>query len=88
MASRVLHYRFLERVGWLNVLDVMNPHTHFELDFKHLDHWKVGHVLTQLAATEEPLEKAAGFLRTLQRHAPSDVRVHVLACRVAVRKKK
>ena len=48
-----LHYRFLERVGWLNVLDVMNPHTHFELDFKHLDHWKVGHVLTQLAATED-----------------------------------
>ncbi|KAH8051204.1 hypothetical protein JL722_10903 [Aureococcus anophagefferens] len=48
-----LHYRFLERVGWLNVLDAMNPHTHFELDFKHLDHWKVGHVLTQLAATED-----------------------------------
>ena len=48
-----LHVRFLHRVGWLNILDCMNPHARFELDFTHLDHWKVGHILTQLAATEE-----------------------------------
>ena len=44
---------FIERVGWLNILDVMQPNLSYDLDFRNLDHWKVGHVLTQLAATED-----------------------------------
>ena len=41
-----------------------------------------------LAAVEDPLEKASGFLRTLQAHASKDVRTQLLACELAMRKKK
>ena len=41
-----------------------------------------------LAAVEDPLEKASGFLRTLQAHAPNDLRTHTLACELAMRKKR
>ena len=41
-----------------------------------------------LAAVDDPLEKASGFLRTLQAHAPNDLRTHTLACELAMRKKR
>jgi len=41
-----------------------------------------------LAGVDNPLEKASGFLRTMQTHAPRDVRTHTLACEIAMRKKK
>ena len=41
-----------------------------------------------LVAAEAPLEKASTFLRTLQMHAPSDLRTHILACALCVRKKR
>ena len=41
-----------------------------------------------LAAVPDPLEKASGFLRTLQAHASKDLRTQMLACELAMRKKK
>ena len=41
-----------------------------------------------LASVEDPLEKASVFLRTLQLHAPKNLRTHTLACALALRKKR
>lgn len=41
-----------------------------------------------LAAAEDPLERASAFLRTLQAHAPRELRTHTLACELAMRKKR
>jgi len=40
--------RFLKKNArrWLNLLDAMDPETDFDLDLRHLDHWKVAHILT------------------------------------------
>ena len=40
----------------------------------------------ELAAAEDPLEKASGFLRTLQTAAPSALKTHTLACELFMRK--
>lgn len=41
-----------------------------------------------LASVDDPLEKASVFLRTLQQHAPKNLRTHTLACALALRKKR
>ena len=44
------------RLGWLNVIDVRNPEIEgYDLDLRLPDHWKVAHILTQLAAVEPGL---------------------------------
>ncbi|KAH8074012.1 hypothetical protein JL721_2569 [Aureococcus anophagefferens] len=46
----------IHRLGWLNVLDVRNPEiAGYDIDLRYPDHWKVAHVLTQLAAVEPGL---------------------------------
>jgi len=41
-----------------------------------------------LASVEEPLAKAAGYMRTLLLHAPTELRVQVLACQLAMARSK
>lgn len=48
-----LRNNLIARIGWLNVLDAEHPETRFELDLRNADHWKLAHILTQLAAFEE-----------------------------------
>ena len=56
----------INRIGWLNVLDVRNPEIEgYDLDLRVPDHWKVAHMLTQLAAVEPGLNfKDPTFRRT------------------------
>mmetsp|Transcript_3096 Transcript_3096/g.11092 ORF Transcript_3096/g.11092 Transcript_3096/m.11092 type:complete len:174 (-) Transcript_3096:32-553(-) len=46
-------FRFLNRLGLLNVLSCLTPETEYRLDLHFVDHWKVAHVLTQLATNEQ-----------------------------------
>ena len=41
-----------------------------------------------LAAVEAPLEKASGYLRTLQMHASTELCTHTYAFELAVRKRR
>jgi len=41
-----------------------------------------------LATVDDPLEKASTFLRTLQQHAPKELRTHTLACQLAIRRRR
>jgi len=41
-----------------------------------------------LAAVEAPLDKASEYLRTLQLHAPGELRTQTFACEIAMRKRK
>lgn len=67
IARMPLHLRnaLIDRVGWLNVLNVEHCETRYELDLRHTDHWKLAHILTQLAANEEGINfRETSFCRT------------------------
>lgn len=67
VAPMPLHLRnaLIARIGWLNVLNVEHPETRYELDLRFPDHWKLAHVLTQLAAHEEGINfRQTSFCRT------------------------
>lgn len=60
-----LRNALIDRIGWLNVLNVEHCETRYELDLRLSDHWKMAHILTQLAANEEGINFCeASFCRT------------------------
>ncbi|KAJ8602377.1 hypothetical protein CTAYLR_004221 [Chrysophaeum taylorii] len=67
VARMPLHLRlaFIDRIGWLNVLNIEHPELRYELDLRHVDHWKLAHILTQLAANEDGINfRETSFCRT------------------------